>query len=356
MINSTTSPYRILVVEDNLGDFTLIEEFIIERVDFPKIEHANSFKEAETLLAKPENIYHIILLDLSLPDKNGENLIHEIIALSRHTPVVVLTGFSDFEFGVKSLSMGVSDYLLKEDLNANGLYKSLIYSAERQKISNKLKESEKQVRSFANQLNNALEEERAHIAREIHDEFGQQLAGLKMSLSALRKLKNSPEAQEEFINSLVEEVNNSIEMVRRIANELRPVLIDKLGLPIALEWLVKEFAKKTGMSSEVNVVDTPLVLDKIVEINIFRICQEALTNIAKHAQATEIKLDIACIENTWHFKVSDNGIGIPNSLNNSISMGLLNMKERSYLIGATLIITNNLPSGTIIEITVNPND
>jgi signal transduction histidine kinase len=357
MTNPTTADYTILVVEDNLGDFTLIEDFIMERINFPVIDHASSFREAETLLLAAENDYNIVLLDLSLPDKNGENLIQEIIALCKNIPVVVLTGYSDFTFGVKSLNMGVADYLAKEDLNAMNLYKSIVYSTERKKISSDLEESEKQVRSFANQLNNALEEERAHIAREIHDEFGQQLTGLKMSLSALRRLKESPSAQEELINTLVEDVNVSIEMVRRIANELRPALIDKLGLPVAIEWLVTEFSKKTGVSGKVNIPSAPLILDKTVEINVFRICQEALTNIAKHAQATEVNIEIRHVKDQWTFKISDNGVGIGSqTLKNSLSMGLLNMKERSYLIGAILNVRNNSPSGTMIELTVNTDD
>ncbi|MGF1923723.1 MAG: response regulator, partial [Bacteroidia bacterium] len=219
--------YNLLVVEDNLGDFELIEDFIIEQLDFHKITNARSFKEAEELLSK-KNDYTIVLLDLSLPDHSGEKLIYDVLALCKNIPVVVLTGYADFAFGVKSLGIGVADYLLKEDLNGMLLLKSIVYSTERKKISCELEESEKRIRNFANQLNNALEEERSHIAREIHDEFGQQLAGLKMSLSSLKRQSGIPEDTVNLVNALMADVNVSIEMVRRIANELRRVLIDKL--------------------------------------------------------------------------------------------------------------------------------
>lgn len=351
------SQYSILVVEDNMGDYMLIEDFIIERIEFPTIEHAKSFKEAEKLLSADGKNYNVVLLDLSLPDKNGENLIQEMINLCKNIPVVVLTGHTDFDFGVKSLSMGVADYLVKEDLNAIVLFKSIVYSTERKKITTELEDSEQRVRNFAHQLNNALEEERSSIAREIHDEFGQQLAGLKMSLSALKRHKETPPAHEEMINALVADVNNSIEMVRRIANELRPVLIDKLGLVIAIEWLVTEFEKKTGIKGEVLVPKEQLTLDKTVEINIFRICQEALTNIAKHSQATAVKVDIHLTGSELYFGISDNGVGIiAKTLKNPLSMGLLNMKERCSLIGGKLNIGSASPTGTIIELTVDTHD
>ncbi|MEJ5994404.1 response regulator [Pedobacter sp. Du54] len=345
--------YHILVVEDNMGDFVLIEDFIVEQLECPTIKHAKSFKEAEALLLASNHTYNVVLLDLSLPDHNGEKLIDDIISLCHNIPVIVLTGYTNFSFGVKSLSMGVADYLLKEDLNGISLLKSIVYSTERKKISFELEESEQRVRNFANQLNNALEAERSLIAREIHDEFGQQLAGLKMSLSILKKLNGQPDAQEQLINGLIADVNVSIEMVRRIANELRPVLIDKLGLHVALEWLVTQFEKKTGIKSSIAIDSKQFQFDKKVEINIFRICQEALTNIAKHSNATEVELKFEEFHNLHKVTIVDNGIGMNSDIiKNPLSMGLLNMNERSKLIDASLTITSSLKAGTSIELIV----
>lgn len=344
--------YNLLVVEDNLGDFELIEDFIIEQLDFHKITNARSFKEAEELLSK-KNDYTIVLLDLSLPDHSGEKLISDVLALCKNIPVVVLTGYADFAFGVKSLGIGVADYLLKEDLNGMLLLKSIVYSTERKKISCELEESEKRIRNFANQLNNALEEERSHIAREIHDEFGQQLAGLKMSLSSLKRQSGIPEDTVNLVNALMADVNVSIEMVRRIANELRPVLIDKLGLFVALEWLVNEFEKKTGIKSRIEINSKQIQFNKNVEINIFRISQEALTNIAKHSNASEVEVKVVDLDGHFSVAIKDNGVGMePNMLKNPLSMGLINMKERSKLIDATLIIKSNPREGTHIELIV----
>jgi signal transduction histidine kinase len=347
--------HAILVIEDNPGDYALVEEFLLEQIEAPIISNARNYQEAKKILTPAENLFDIILLDLSLPDKTGIPLIEEIIGLSLNTPVIVLTGYSDLSFGVKSLSLGVSDYILKDELTAFSLYKSIIYNIERKRIISALATSEKRARNFAKRLNDVLEEERSRIAREIHDEFGQQLSGFKMSLTALKK--QAPGAENEFfINNLLEEVNQSIHTVRQIANELRPVLIDKLGLFAALEWLVSEFEKKTGIVSQLYVdIDQP-VLPKKAEINIFRICQEALTNITKHAEAKAVNIRVENKNGSLSIKIADNGSGMtPEHLQNALSMGLLNMKERALLIDADLRIDSFPDNGTLIELNLQIN-
>jgi PAS domain S-box-containing protein len=135
--------YEILVIEDNPGDFILIEDYLREQVVSPQITHVQKFSEAKSLLNSYKTNYDVILLDLSLPDKSGETLITEIKSLCSGCPVIVLTGYEDIEFSIKSLSLGVADYLVKDDINASSLYKSIIYNIERKKTNIKLEESEK---------------------------------------------------------------------------------------------------------------------------------------------------------------------------------------------------------------------
>ncbi|MGZ3889609.1 MAG: ATP-binding response regulator [Mucilaginibacter sp.] len=346
----------ILIVEDNPGDFALVEELLFEQIETPVISHVPNYEAAKEVLSQRTVPFDVILLDLSLPDKTGLPLIQDIISISSNAPVIVLTGYTDLTFGVRSLSLGVSDYILKDELTALSLYKSIVYSCERKKIILALENSELRARSFAKQLNNALEEERSRIAREIHDEFGQQLSGLKMALSSLKKNPGVSNEVGAVLEAIVADVNTSILSVRQIANELRPVLIDKLGLFAAIEWLVTEFGKKTGIISRVHFDVNQPVIGKIPEINIFRICQEALTNIAKHAGATMINVRIENREQELLIRIVDNGKGIAsNTLHNPLSMGLLNMKERANLIGADLNISSSPGEGTIIELKVNIN-
>lgn len=135
--------YNILVVEDNLGDFVLIEDYIKEQIIAPNVIHVKNFKEAKQLTLNNELKFDIILLDLSLPDASGEQLIIEIVSLKLDCPIIALTGYTDIEFSIKSMSLGIADYLLKEDINATTLYKSIVYNIERAKTNFKLFESEK---------------------------------------------------------------------------------------------------------------------------------------------------------------------------------------------------------------------
>lgn len=141
--------YNILVVEDNLGDFVLISDYLEEQIHLPEIHQVQSFKELEPALEHPEG-FDIILLDLSLPDHNGEALITDVIHLAKDTPIIVLTGYHDFKFSIKSLQLGVADYLLKDELNAFGLYKSIIYALERKKTLIQLDDSEKKYSNLFN--------------------------------------------------------------------------------------------------------------------------------------------------------------------------------------------------------------
>lgn len=135
--------YRILIVEDNPGDYLLVEDFLSEFIQHPQLKHVTKFKQAQSLLEEDSAAFDIILLDLSLPDVSKEKLIEETRIITQTTPVVILTGYSDLEFGAKSLSKGVSDYLIKDTINALVLYKSVLYAIERHRFLTSLRESEK---------------------------------------------------------------------------------------------------------------------------------------------------------------------------------------------------------------------
>ncbi|MBK6265757.1 response regulator [Marivirga sp. S37H4] len=136
-------PYRILVIEDNPGDYLLIQDYLDEHILSPKIKNVGTFRDALMLLSDPEATFDIILLDLSLPDKSSEELINEIVKISKKVPIIALTGYSELAFAVKSLSLGLSDYLVKEELSPIILYKSIVYNIERNRYIKKIRSSEK---------------------------------------------------------------------------------------------------------------------------------------------------------------------------------------------------------------------
>jgi len=134
--------YNIIVVEDNMGDFILFQEYINEKIENPTLVHFERFKELHEFKDKITPDFDIIFLDLSLPDKSGFELIQEVQKISKQIPIIILTGYNDESFATTLLAQGVSDYLLKDELNCTTLYKTIIYNIERNKNLVKIRESE----------------------------------------------------------------------------------------------------------------------------------------------------------------------------------------------------------------------
>ncbi len=135
--------YNILVIEDNPSDYFLIQEYLEEQMDLPLLEHVQTYRAAVKALSAHGGLYDAILLDLSLPDANGEELIQNILEFTGKIPVIVLTGHTDLRYAVSSLARGLADYILKEDLNSTMLYKSIIYNIERYKYIETIQDSKK---------------------------------------------------------------------------------------------------------------------------------------------------------------------------------------------------------------------
>ena len=133
--------YKIIVIEDNLGDFFLLEEYVSEKIKNPSIKHLERFSELNEFKEEVAQ-YDIIFLDLSLPDKSGSELVEGVLKIAKNIPVVVLTGYTDLSFALKAIALGASDYLLKDELNSVTLHKSIVYNIERFKNIIKIKESE----------------------------------------------------------------------------------------------------------------------------------------------------------------------------------------------------------------------
>lgn len=221
----------------------------------------------------------------------------------------------------------------------------------RKEIEHELQRSEQQIRSFAAYLNKATEDQRTHLAREIHDELGQQLAGIKFGISSLRKSMAGNPGAESMLSEIVGDVEQTIQSLRKIATELRPGILDTLGLAASIQWLMKEFNKKTKIDCKVNLEVNEHQFSKELSTCFFRICQEALSNIAKHADASKVQVHLFIVRNNIHMTIHDNGKGIQSTKqNNPFSMGLLGMKERATGQGGTFEIQSEPLKGTTIDI------
>lgn len=214
-----------------------------------------------------------------------------------------------------------------------------------------LVKTETDVRNFARQLNSMLEEERSRIAREIHDEFGQQLAAIKMSLGSLKRLAVDNGVAKAKLEEVVQDIENTMHSLRSFATELRPGILDTMGLMPSLEWLAKEFGKKTGIKCYLDFDSHEYEMEKTTSTCYFRICQEALTNVLKHAHAQNVVIQVYEEASHLLLNIVDDGIGIvEEKIQNPFSMGILGMKERANLIGGTLLIRRGTFGGTIVQL------
>ena len=213
-----------------------------------------------------------------------------------------------------------------------------------------------QLRSLSGHLQTIREEERTRVAREIHDDLGQQLTGLKFVLTALKK-KNSKEfhlpAIEETTSEMITMIDSTIVSVRRIAKELRPGVLDDLGLEAAIEWQAKEFEERTEVETTVTSELNNQNFSKDINTAVFRIFQESLTNITRHSQATQVSVKLFIQSQNLVLQIIDNGIGISDERkNNRSSLGLLGMRERTIYLSGTFAIEKHQPSGTIVTVKI----
>ena len=199
----------------------------------------------------------------------------------------------------------------------------------------KLKESYEAIRTLTGHLQNVREEERLHISREIHDELGQLLTVLKMDVSWLnKKIEPENKVAKEKLSEILSMVDTTVKSVRRIASELRPSLLDDLGLYAAMEWHLEEFERRSGIIKELVIPETELLLPDALKIGIFRIFQESLTNVARHSGAKNVNVSLLQKDNQLILTIRDNGIGFEEEpMTTKKTLGLLGMKERSMMMG-----------------------
>ncbi len=225
---------------------------------------------------------------------------------------------------------------------------------ERKKVEEQLRNSVEQQRQLSVRLQAVREEERTRIAREIHDELGQALTALKMDLSWLAKQSsiNQKELLEK-IEPMSKLMDETIQTVRRIATDLRPAILDDLGLVAALEWQSQDFQERTEVQCHFTSAFENIDLDWAYSTALFRICQETLTNVARHANATRVKIDFERDAGNVVMRVTDNGSGISKSkIFDSTSLGLLGIRERVQLLGGEVNINGIKGKGTTVTVRV----
>ena len=469
-----TDYLNVLVIEDNAGDFELIKDYLSEQAR-AEVEQAENFRKAAAILSGSANCkYHVILLDLTLPDKRGEELIAEIIKLSGETPVIVLTGYTNVNFSIQSIYRGVSDYLLKDDLTSTGLYKSINYSIQRKKRSRQLKESESRynimfqlspqpmwlmdpetlrfisvnaaaVKNYgyteeeflsmtildirpqedagrivqyvknrtindgplagrfqhfkksgesviadiysnfitikekayklviaidvtekilmeqritdmkmeeqnriAKAVINAQEKERTEIGEELHDNVNQLLAASKLYLNhTLATAGNNAE----LIIKVREFVSTAMDEIRKLSHALVGVTAgNNVGLCDSVNELIEtiQLVQKTNITfSCVSYVEN--AIEPGLKQVIYRIIQEQLNNILKHAAATEVEIIIEKNAGDVILLIKDNGQGF-DTLAARTGIGLKNINNRAAVYEGLVDITSSAGNGCMLTV------
>lgn len=204
---------------------------------------------------------------------------------------------------------------------------------ERSNAEKQLMVIREQLRNLSNHLQNIREEEKTRIAREVHDELGQSLTALKMDLVCLKEelTDQKPDLQER-VNSMSSLIDSTITSVQRISSELRPQILDVMGLAEAISWQAREYMKRTNLQFELNCEEVSL--NKELTTELFRIFQEALTNVVRHSGADQVSILLHQDENQLILEIEDNGRGmLPEKINDSQSLGLIGIRERILFFG-----------------------
>ena len=240
-----------------------------------------------------------------------------------------------------------------ELLTANRLMKKMLDEGKRSE--EKLSKSRERLRNLSGSLQNLLEEERARISREIHDELGQALTAMKLDLSSIRRglLSDGLAEKADKVHEIEQGATRIIRTVRKIATDLRPGILDELGVVAAIKWMAKNFQNRTGISCKVTVRGADIISESTRTTAIFRVVQEALTNVMRHAAASQVNVSLEKKNDALILEVRDNGIGIKEGrIYDSKSLGLIGIRERILMLGGEAVISGKPGEGTLVRATL----
>lgn len=339
------------MVEDDITDAELVKHalnkdglsFTIERVETSE----------DYVRALDHGAPDVILSDYALPSFDGYTALS--IALKRYpdVPFIFVTGTMGEEVAIETLKSGATDYVLKLRLSRLGpaVHRALREArerADRKQVVEQLRHSHAQLRALSVYLQHVREEESMRISRAVHDELGQALTGLKIDLSWLSaRLPKRLDPLIDKTREMSSRIDETIKTVRRISTELRPGILDHLGLAAAIEWQANEFQTRTSIPCKVTHRVDHVIMEEDLNTVFFRIFQETLTNIIRHANASKVDVNLAEDHGSLVLIVKDNGRGITREqLSKISSLGLLGMRERAGLLGGEVTITGKRNKGT----------
>jgi len=355
---------NILVVDDN-ETYLLYLDIILYDIQANIIKADSAMKALE--ITKDIDLT-LAILDVYMPVMNGFELAIQLnLQRTDHKiPIIFLTAASPNDEKVMiGYEAGAVDFIIKP-LNRNiliskvNVFLELFWQKQRviEKTENlivsetKLLQAKKQLEQVNQHLINAIEEERTNISFKVHDELGQSMTALKMDLNWVRQNLSEKALSERKLDKMIEMTNEVIKKVQRISLEMHPGILDDLGLVATIEWYCKDFEERTAIPCNLNLEEMDDDMSS-TNLSLFRILQEAMTNVIRHSKATTVSIELMNLRNEVIMMISDNGIGIPTrKLTSSNSFGIISMRQRARLCGGTIDFSSVPGSGSIIEIRI----
>jgi signal transduction histidine kinase len=350
----SAAPIRILFVEDSEFDHELMLATLARDgidIEAMRVEEAGPMRAALT-----ERIWDAVVSDHNLPRFSSFEALKVLRETDLDLPFLVVSGEMGEELAVETMLAGADDYIMKSRLKrlAPALRRSLDAARvrrERAAAEAALRASEMRLHELASHLETVKEHERAAFAREIHDDIGGALTALKFDLAWLqRNTKLSPPAKARLA-AAIDAVNQTATATQRVVRDLRPAVLDQ-GIVAALEWLTAQFAERTGIETHFDS-NRDDALDPASCITLYRVCQEALTNVTKHASASRVDVHLFLAADQVHLEIADNGKGIISGDHaKPSSFGLAGMHERARNLNGSVEISGATDHGTTVMLSL----
>ncbi len=344
---------RILHLEDSRVDHTLVKFALQRSLMDCELTLVDTMEDLRVQLESAP--FDILLADYHLPGFTGLDAWELARFLRPELPFVVLSGAIGESAAVEAMHRGVSDYLLKDNMHrlAHVIERALEISETRRAkavADAELADSRQRLAELAEHLQVSIEQERADIAREIHDDIGGALTAVKLDLAWVGRHARD-EAMQRHVQSAMEMLQQALGASQRIMLNLRPPILDQ-GLVAAVQWLAASFERRTGIRVLVRRSAEVIEVPRELQLVAYRTAQEALTNVTKHAQANAVTIDLSDREGVLTLEVTDNGRGLdPRALRKAKSFGLLGLRERAAKVDGWLDVSSS-PRGTAVILSV----
>ncbi len=346
-------PLKLLHLEDSPPDHDLAMLQLARaglRVQACRIETG-----AELGMRLAEGGWDLVLSDFDLPGFDGIQALRIVRETCPGLPFILLSGKIGEDSAVAAMRSGASDYLFKGNpARLAPAVEHAIAAAEerraRQAADHALAESRARLSELAQHLQTSIERERAAIAREIHDDVGGSLAAIRFDLAWIGRHVDAPDVQLRVASAL-ETVAHAVEASQRIVYHLRPAILDQ-GLVAALQWMAGQFERRNGIACRFRSRHEQMALPAAVPLVAYRFAQEALTNVAKHAQASSVTIDLSLTRGVLSLEIADNGRGLAaGDLDKAGSFGLRGLHERAGTVGGWVEVSSGA-SGTTLLLSV----